>query len=658
MSFDTGTTCKLPFGTKRHMRPNNRSNSESNITKTAQKASKTTPQFDCTYHYMTKITFTFRVLYDRGHMISLEHNRVLPEPTNNKPGMHKIKSAPIKIALPYVLLGLAYITYSDKMVDSLFHNHDAITAIQTYKGYGFVVVTGIMLYFLSRHFIQALTNAILEKAQNDAFYRTMVVQSSDLMLLTNGAGIVKYVGPNIERLLGYTQMEFTGKNVFDYLPHEYVAPMEQVRDTALNNPEESIKGETMVLHKNGTWIWVEGNVVNRMDDPIIGGLLINVRDISERKTAEEKIADSELHFKAAFEQVAVGMTNFDLTGSPELINEQFVQLTGYPREQFRTMKYWELFPSREQRDAKCLFESVVSAHTVHPISTTKLMRCDGSVIWVEQLLTLVRDSQGNGLYVSFAIKDIDQSKKTEDELKYKTRELDTFIYRSSHDLRGPITTLIGLAEVGLHDNLEGSANEYLSNCREVATKMEKTLDDLMAITQIKQWEPHYFEFAPDRIINNAVRNGHLANMIVNTHFVKEVATERRFCSDETLFGIIVTQLLCNAFIFRRNTPEHRVYVNVSANEKNIHLTIMDNGIGIPAENLNKVFDLHFRGDELSRGSGIGLYLVKSAVDKLNGKIELESVRGGGTRVHVTLPNEHTDVPVRPKSSMQLERAIL
>lgn len=148
--------------------------------------------------------------------------------------MHKMKSAPIKIALPYVLLGLAYITYSDKMVDSIFHNHGSITAIQTYKGYGFVLVTGIMLFFLSRHFIQALTTALQEKAQNDAFYRTMVVQSSDLMLLTNGAGVVKYVGPNIERLLGYSQKEFTGKNVFDYLPIEYVAPIEQVRDAALD----------------------------------------------------------------------------------------------------------------------------------------------------------------------------------------------------------------------------------------------------------------------------------------------------------------------------------------------------------------------------------------------------------------------------------------
>lgn len=570
--------------------------------------------------------------------------------------MHKTKSAPIKIALPYILLGLIYITFSDRMVDGLFHNHNTITAIQSYKGYGFIIVTGIMLFFLSRHYINALTKAMKEKAENDAFYRTLVVQSSDLMLLTNGAGIVKYVGPNIERLLGYTQMEFTGKNVFDYLPHEYVAPMEQVRDTALNNPEESIKGETMVLHKNGTWIWVEGNVVNRMDDPIIGGLLINVRDISERKTAEEKIADSELHFKAAFEQVAVGMTNFDLTGSPELINEQFVQLTGYTREQLRTMKYWNLFPLQEQQVARRLFESVISANIVHPISTTKLQLADGRMIWVEQLLTLIRDSQGNGLYISLAIKDIDQAKRTEDELKYKTRELDTFIYRSSHDLRGPITTLIGLAEVGLHDNLEASATEYLSNCREVATKMEKTLDDLMAITQIKQWEPHYFEFAPDRIINNAVRNGHLATMMTNTHFVKEVTNEHRFCSDETLFGIIVTQLMANAFIFRRNNPEHRVYVNVSSNEKNIHLTVMDNGIGIPAENLNKVFDLHFRGDESSRGSGIGLYLVKSAVDKLNGKIELESVRGGGTRIHVTLPNEKTAAIAAPRPPVSLEPA--
>lgn len=187
-------------------------------------------------------------------------------------------------------------------------------------------------------------------------------------------------------------------------------------------------------------------------------------------------------------------------------------------------------PVQEQQCARSLFESIVSGNTIQPIVATKLQRAGGGVIWVEQLLTLIRDSQGNGLYVSFAIKDIDQSKRTEDELKYKTRELDTFIYRSSHDLRGPITTLIGLTELGLHGNPEDSATEYLSNCKDVAMKMEKTLDDLMAITHIKQWEPNYFEFAPEKIINNAIRNGHLEPLMAGTHFVKEVATERRFCS--------------------------------------------------------------------------------------------------------------------------------
>lgn len=570
--------------------------------------------------------------------------------------MHKTKSAPLKIALPYILIGLIYITFSDRMVDSLFHKPNTITAIQTYKGYGFVLVTGIMLFFLSRHYINALTNALIEKAQNDAFYRTLVVQSSDLMLLTNGAGIVKYVGPNIERLLGYSQNEFTGKNVFDYLPKEYVSPMEQIRDAALRNPGKSIKGETLVRHKDGTWIWVEGNVVNRMEDPTIGGLLINVRDISERKTAEEKIADSELHFKAAFEQVAVGMTNFNLAGVPELINEQFVHLTGYTRERLRSMKYWELFPPQEQSGAKTHFESVLSAHLVKSASATKLRRYDGTVVWVEQSLTLVRDGDGNALYVACSCKDIDQSKKTEDELKYRTHELDTFIYRSSHDLRGPITTLIGLAEVGLHDNLEASATDYLTNFREVAIKMEKTLDDLMSITEIKQIEPNISEIDPNSIIATVKKNCLYNQIRDRKRFFTAATYDSIYCSDEQLIGIIATQLVCNALKFQRNPSAHRVYLKIAANDRSINITVIDNGIGIPAENLNKVFDLHFRGDESSRGSGIGLYLVKSAVDKLNGKIELESVRGGGTRIHVTLPNEKTGVRVRPRSTMQLEPA--
>ncbi|HEX6890758.1 MAG TPA: HAMP domain-containing sensor histidine kinase [Chryseolinea sp.] len=112
-----------------------------------------------------------------------------------------------------------------------------------------------------------------------------------------------------------------------------------------------------------------------------------------------------------------------------------------------------------------------------------------------------------------------------------------------------------------------------------------------------------------------------------------------FVSNPTILKIISDNLLENAIIFNhQKTPV--IKIEALSVDHGIRLTIQDNGIGIEPEILPHVYDMFFRGNERSKGNGLGLYIVKRAVNKLNGTIDIESVYGQGTTVRVQIPIEH------------------
>ena len=112
-----------------------------------------------------------------------------------------------------------------------------------------------------------------------------------------------------------------------------------------------------------------------------------------------------------------------------------------------------------------------------------------------------------------------------------------------------------------------------------------------------------------------------------------------FHSYPALIRIILENLIENAVFFcGTNMPSIQVQM-VELDESEVKIEVRDNGQGIAPELQNRVFDMYFRGNERSKGNGLGLYIVKKAVEKLNGRIEMESALHEGTTFHVFLPNQ-------------------
>lgn len=223
------------------------------------------------------------------------------------------------------------------------------------------------------------------------------------------------------------------------------------------------------------------------------------------------------------------------------------------------------------------------------------------------------------------------------ELKEAYTELDTFFYRSSHDFRRPLTTFMGLAEVAKVTLKDRSALELFEKVNETAHNLDKMLMKLQSISVAGSQELIYNEVMIKQIFEWEL--DHFKNEIVSKSIqvLTEVSLTRPFFSYPVLIKSIVQNLVENSIYFcTTQSPVIKLKAFELINE--VVIEVADNGQGIDPMYLSRVFDMYFRANERSRGNGLGLYIVKKMVDKLNGRIELKSELHFGTTIRIFLPN--------------------
>ncbi len=217
-------------------------------------------------------------------------------------------------------------------------------------------------------------------------------------------------------------------------------------------------------------------------------------------------------------------------------------------------------------------------------------------------------------------------------------ELDNFIYKTSHDIRGPLATLQGICNVALMDVQDAKSIDYLQKLGKTAARLNEILSKLLIINQINNsvisQDPIDFELIVDHVVQDN-RKTNAADIAV----IKEINPEIRLQSDHDLIKIIISNLVNNAFKYYNQSSrvESFVKIGIDNDRINLNISIVDNGIGIDEQVGDKIFEIFSKASEMSDSAGLGLYLVKLAVEKLNGRIILKRTREGYTEFKVKLP---------------------
>jgi signal transduction histidine kinase len=240
------------------------------------------------------------------------------------------------------------------------------------------------------------------------------------------------------------------------------------------------------------------------------------------------------------------------------------------------------------------------------------------------------------------------NKKLEEKIEDRTlalsqayKELDTFFYRSSHDFRRPLTTFMGLAEVAKVTVKDANALELFEKVKETAFNLDKMLIKLQSISDMGSQQLVYKEVMIKEIFDtvcDTFRDGlHKKHIRTST----EIRLQTPFTSYPALIKIIIENLVENAMHFS-GVVNPFIKLKATQSAEYVILDIQDNGQGIPTEYHEQIFDMYFRANERSKGNGLGLYIVKKAVEKLDGSVTLSSIPLVGSTFTIMLPGaRHT-----------------
>ena len=219
------------------------------------------------------------------------------------------------------------------------------------------------------------------------------------------------------------------------------------------------------------------------------------------------------------------------------------------------------------------------------------------------------------------------------------KELDSFVYSVSHNLRAPLMSVLGLLDLAKNENNSVVIHQYHEMMKSSVHKLDDTLKEILEYARNARQGLVIDQIDFEKIINDNFER--MQFMPGYERITKEVILEdqNQFYSDNYRLSLILNNLISNAIKYADPSKEvSLIQIAIQIDHDKASITFKDNGIGIEDSYIQQVFNMFFRATTINEGAGLGLYIVKEAVEKLEGKINLESKSGEGTLFRIELPN--------------------
>ncbi len=232
-----------------------------------------------------------------------------------------------------------------------------------------------------------------------------------------------------------------------------------------------------------------------------------------------------------------------------------------------------------------------------------------------------------------------QREKTE-IIEQKNIELDSFFYRVSHDLKGPINSLEGLNNLIAVDIKDEVSLNYFSMYKKQIDRISKIVMELINLTRMNHQKIERQIINFNLIVDDCIGSySHFENFD-KISFIKNIDPNIKFHSEWPVINTILQNLIENSIKYWREEAENPyVKICISEEEGIVVINTSDNGMGIEPKYQTKIFDMFYRASDSIAGTGLGLYILKRAVERLNGKIALHSELGTGSKFEVRLPKQ-------------------
>jgi len=492
------------------------------------------------------------------------------------------------------------------------------------------------------------------RASSEARFRSLVQGTSDLILVTDPEGLIQYVSPSV-RQFGYTEGQVFGRAAFEFVHPDEVDDVLE-RFLATTTPE--IRREPVefrLLDGDGDWRLVEALGTDHLDDPAVQGVVINVRDISERKEAEAALRESEERFRALVQHGSDMITVLDADGLVIYASPSAASILGWHEGEYVGRSTFALLhPDDRERVRRVFVDAVTRTGPVQPIQS-RMRHKNGEYRLLESIATnLLDDPAVRGLVINS--RDITERQQLESELlqSQKMEAVGRLAGGIAHDFNNLLTAIAGYTALLLEEH--GGNDERRADLTEIekaATRGAALVDQLLSFSRRKMLMPTTLD------LNEVVEStrGLLSPVIgADVELVTDLAPSLDAVrADRTQIEQVLVNLAVNArdampsggrldietanvTLRARDVAAH---VDASAGP-HVMLSVHDTGIGMDLDTQAQVFEPFFTTKEVGQGTGLGLSTAYGIVTQAGGHIAVDSRPGAGTTFHVFLPSVAKD----------------
>ena len=463
-----------------------------------------------------------------------------------------------------------------------------------------------------------------------------------------------------EKIFGYKMAETKERKFIDLIiPETEKEDMQQKAESLLNGeiPKNDIRQH---ITKNGTMIWCEWNSARLRDENgEITGVMSLGLNVTERIKTENQLKESERTYREIFEGSNDVIYIHDIkTGAIIDVNSKVSELFGYkPSELFgKTVELLSVDepPYTAAESAQWIRKSIEEGPQIFEWMARNKK---GEAFWVE--VSLKKASITGKDRLMAVVRDIRQRKAAEIELteyrehledlvdqraaeiKAKNKELEMFTYSVSHDLKAPLRGIDGYSRLLVEeysDRLDEEGLFFLNNVRQGTTQMNKLIEDLLAYSRMERKEIHHTSIDLNSLVENLVSQ--------RTHDIEQYGINlkidvpfRTIESDTETLRQVLTNYLDNAIKYSKKGITNTVTIGGSQDDDYWTLWVKDSGIGFDPKYLDRIFEIFqrlHRAEEYP-GTGVGLAIVRKAVERIGGRVRANSFPGKGSTFYLDIP---------------------
>jgi PAS domain S-box-containing protein len=510
--------------------------------------------------------------------------------------------------------------------------------------------------------------------RSEQHFRTLIENSSDVASILDGRGVSTYHSPSIERVLGYRPEEILGTSSFERIHPDDHQRCRDALGGAFSNPGTTHTVEFRYLHKDGTWRSVEVTARSLSQDTGENGVIINLRDSTERKAAEEELRFQKTLLEAQGEASIDGILVISADGKILSHNRRFAEMWEIPEEVIESRSDEAALGAvlRLLEDPGAFLRRVAELYERRDERSEEEVRLvDGRVF--DRYSAPVRGADGHNYGRIWWFRDITDRKEAEVSLQRarddaeRAREAaeaanhakSEFLSRMSHELRTPMNSILGFAQLLERRKLPAEQKKGVDHILRAGRHLLKLIDEVLDLSRIEanrqqlSLEPVHVSDAVNEALGLvrplAAQNG--------CALVEEVGGDpgHFVTADRQRLTQVLLNLLSNAIKYNRPGGRVRMTCEVADGDR-FQIRVHDTGVGIPADRLPQLFVPFARlGAEQTNveGTGLGLALSKRLVEAMGGELRVESTPNRGSVFTVELPMG--DDPVSRLRSARAER---